>query len=128
MNLEFLAGGSRAYPMVRLCAFTDDIPLLLDQFAALGSGKRKYVVLDEMPGVQSVKGCRLILRLGRTDQGITLMTPPADFECTLSAEGWDNVFGRAEMFVEADGGYQWLTTTGDAYWLLSVDGTWLDEE
>jgi hypothetical protein len=123
MKLEFLAVGSDDCPLVRVYDFTtSEVARLFAAFSSLASGGQQSIAVHESPGTEAVSGCRLFLRAGTRDRGLVQLPGPASFECILTPESWDNVAGLTEPFVAQTGGYQWLSTTGDANWLLSENG------
>jgi hypothetical protein len=125
MRLEFLPDGSDDCPLIRLYDFDcTGVARLLAALSALASHERESSAVHDLPGVESISECRLFLRTGARDRGVVQLPGPASFECDLTPEGWDNVAGLAEPFLNGNGGYQWLVTSGDAKWLLSTDGHW----
>jgi hypothetical protein len=125
MKLEFLPDGSDACPLVRVYDFAPaEVARLFAALSALATGSQRHVAVHDLPGVAAVSGCQLILRSGTRDRGLVQLAGPARFECVLTPESWDNVAGLTSPFVARAGGYQWLSTIGDANWLLSGDGQW----
>jgi hypothetical protein len=125
MKLEFLPDGSDDCPLVRLYDFDrTDVARLFDGLTALASRERDDIAVHDLPGVEAVSGCRLLLRNGATNRGVVRLPGPASFTCILTRESWDNVAGLAEPFMRETRGYQWLIASGDAKWLLSTDGQW----
>jgi hypothetical protein len=127
MKLQFLPDGSDDCPLVRVYDFLPaEIGELFSALSALASGEQQSIAVHELPGVEAVVGCRLFLRSGLKDRGLVQLTAPASFECILSAGGWEDVAGLTEPFVAGSGGYQWLSTSGDAKWLISgiTGGQW----
>jgi hypothetical protein len=123
VKLEFLPDGSDDCPLIRVYGFRpDEAAGLVEALYALASGGRAAVAIHELPGVEAVAGCRLVLRAGPGDRGMVQLAGAADFECVLSPDGWGNVAGLAEPFTEGGGGSQWLVTSGDASWLISRSG------
>jgi hypothetical protein len=125
MKLAFLRDGADACPLVRLYDFdARAVAELLAGLHALASGGRQRLDVHELKCVESVAGCRLVLRTGPRDRGMVQLPGLASFECVLTPVGWDDVAGLAEPFLERDAGYQWLCRSGEAAWLLSRDGRW----
>ena len=125
MKIEYLPDGSDDCPMIRLYDFAQSE--IADLFAAvttLASSERLSVAVDELAGVETISECRLTLRSGVRDIGVVHVDARASFECGLRPEGWDNVAGLIEPFLNAASGYQWLVMLGDARLLHSVDGQW----
>jgi hypothetical protein len=128
MKIEYLASGSQDCPLVRLFDFAPaEVQRLRSEIFALASGTARTVVVHELPGVESIGGCRLTFITDRRDRGIVHIAEPADFECRLTPTSWDNVATLAEPFLEpSDGYYQWLNHAfgGDVGLLLSPSGEW----
>jgi hypothetical protein len=90
----------------------------------LASGSQQAVSLHEEPGMESIGGCQLDLRLGLRDLGI-VQKALRKFECVLTTEGWRDVAFRLQPFCETDAGvFQWLNEDGETSLLLSRDGKW----
>ena len=125
MKLEFLPDGSADCPLVRVYDFRPaEVANLAAAICGLAAGTTTSYPLHEAMGVEAVNGCRLLLRVGPRDLGLAQLPGPANFECVLTPDSWDNVAGLTEPFVAGSTGYQWLSATGDAQWLLSTDGCW----
>jgi hypothetical protein len=126
MKLDCLERGSPDCPLIRLYAFTPaEAGWLHVALTSLASGAVQRVPVHDLPGVDAIGGCRLVLVTHRRDQGVVRKAAPADFECALTPATWDNVAGRVEPFVEGAAGFQWLTAGPDeARLLLSADGHW----
>jgi hypothetical protein len=126
VKLEYLPGGSPDCPLLRLYDFdATQAEQLRAVFAALAAGSLDSVALHDLPGVEAVGGCRLLLRAGRRDAGIVPTGEPMGFECVLTRATWDNVEGLAEPFTAGPRGYQWLVATAYSMpLLLSSDGLW----
>jgi hypothetical protein len=125
MKLEFLPDGSDDCPLLRFYGFRpEEASHLRDAFLALAAGKRQCVAAHELPGVETLAGCQLTLCSGKKDQGLLQLPKVGEFECILSPERWEDLAGLMEPFVLGGGGFQWLSTCGDAKWLFSKDGCW----
>ncbi len=125
MKLEFLSTGSADCPLVRLYAFgPDEAETLRGAITLLVTGAKDCVAVHELSCVEAVGDCELRLRLGSRDRGLVRVALAASFDCVLTPESWKNVAGLIEPFVLSSGGYQWLSTSGDANWLISSDGCW----
>jgi hypothetical protein len=84
----------------------------------------KRIALNEEIWVAPVEGCKLILRRGERNSGIRQLES-LNFECELSADGWNNVEGLLEPFCSsATTGFQWLTNQGKICFLISYNGRW----
>jgi hypothetical protein len=124
----------------------DEIELakLWRTFANLASGLRHQVPLHELPFLEARDGCRLTLASGDTDCGLQREQKPdlfrvgsavdvgrQQFRCELKRESWNRVAGTVARLLETpgqNGGSVWLQGhwggTGEACWLLSLDGEW----
>ena len=126
MKLEYLETGSPDCPLIRLYGFTPaEAGRLHAALMSLASGVVQRVPVHDLPGVEAIGDCRLVLVSDRRERGIVRKSAPADFECALTPTTWDNVAGRVEPFVEGTTGFQWLTDgPSNANLLLSADGHW----
>jgi len=126
MKIEYLEDGSPDCPLIRLYEFIPEEAIRLrESFLSLASGKQDTIELHNAPGMQSMRGCCLTLRLGQRDVGL-VRTGPTSFKCVLTASAWSNLAGLTEPFqaAEMDGHYQWLSEHGKANLLLSPLGDW----
>lgn len=125
MKLEFLAEGSPDCPLIRLYDFTQgDARQLRQIFYSLADGSLKTAMLGDVSFIETVRGCRLKLLVGRRDRGIHSTASNA-FECMLTKLGWDNVGGLTDTFCQSDSkGFQWLTQHGPIRLLISHNGEW----
>jgi hypothetical protein len=102
MKLEFLADGSPDCPVIRLYAFdTSAILRFSDLVNSLAVGAKANASLDEQPWIEPVAGCKLELCLGKRDRGI-LQIGPSKFECVLTGDGWADIVGLLQPFLESD--------------------------
>jgi hypothetical protein len=126
MKLDLLPDGSEDCPLIRMYDFDGaEIDRLLVELAALASGAQKIVPVHDLPGTASIANCKLFLRLGGRDHGLTSLHEPASFECALTPDGWEQVASLVEPFCQGGKrGYQWLDSHGDIRWLLSSNGDW----
>src|SRR5437870_1878238 len=125
MKLEFLPDGSDDCPLIRVYDMdSTEVAQLFAALSALASRERESIAVHELPGMETISECRLLLRTGSRDRGMVQLRGSAIFECVLTADSWDNVAGLTEPFLNGNRGYQWLVTSGDAKWLLSKDGQW----
>lgn len=126
MRLEYLTGAAGRESLVRLSHFTPTEAAELHS-AALGlvQGTATMVAVHDLPSVQAVDGCRLALRVGAWDQGLTRISPCV-FHFVLQQDRWEDIAGLIEPFArEALTGFQWLTTAADELPLLfSPTGDW----
>jgi hypothetical protein len=78
-----------------------------------------------LPWIESIAGCRLALCTNAWDQAIIQVGGPADFECRLTPQSWDNIAGLIEPFANGGDRFQWLAgEPGVASLLLSSSGQW----
>ncbi len=125
MKLEYLPDGSPDCPLIRLFGFTSGEVAQLRAFVAdLAQGRVESVAVHELPFVESIGGCQLVLRVWPRDQSVLRVGEPAMFECRLTRITWDNVEGLMEPFAHGTQGYQWLAEHGDASLLISASGQW----
>lgn len=128
MKLGYVPKDLNAYtPLVRLYDFTPpEVRHLHALFTSLATGTPAVVSLHDQPWVQPVDGCRLYLLFDSADRGVMPLGLPTDFACTYSEEGWLELAGKAEPFLDGWEPYtdQWLTNEGDVQFLLSPDGRW----
>jgi hypothetical protein len=128
MKIEYLADGSPDCPLVRLFEFTPtELQRLYSEIMSLASETTRSVAVHELPGVESIGGCRLTFLTDRRDKGMVRVAGPAEFECRVTPTSWDNVAGLVEPFLEPSfGHYQWLDHGfgGDTGLLLSPSGDW----
>jgi hypothetical protein len=125
MKLEFLVDGPDNSGLIRLYDYSQsDVDALSKIASELATGSRKQIALQSESWVAPIGGCKLMLRLGERNSGIR-QVGPLDFECELSADGWNNVEGLLEPFCNsATTGFQWLTNSGRISFLISHSGRW----
>ena len=126
MKLEYLSSGSMDCPLICLYDFTaSEAQQLADEIVRLSEGGSKCLVLDQLPWVESVGGCRLTLHVRDWDQGAVRAAEPLHFACGLTTGTWDNVAGLIEPFTKEAAGFQWLAgIPGEVNVLLSPNGQW----
>jgi hypothetical protein len=125
MKLEYLPGGPNDSGVIRIYDFvSSEVRELRKLTGELATGARERITLNEKSWFAPVSGCNLILRLGRTNSGIRQLEA-LNFECELSADGWNNVEGFLEPFCSsATTGFQWLTNRGGISFLILHSGSW----
>ena len=125
MKLEYLSERSANCPLIRLFEFDQSEACQLRQLVkSLADGQSQDVALQNEEWVKSVGECRLNLRQGNSNQGVS---QPRDlnFECVLTQDGWSNVEELLETFCESDkAGFQWLSQDGRVALLISQNGQW----
>jgi hypothetical protein len=126
MILEFLPDGSPDCPLIRLFDFTpSEAGQLQTALTQLASGAVKRVAIHEMPGVESLGGCRLTFLSRSWDQAVIAKGDPADFECGFTPGRWEDMAYLVEPFTQCCGGFQWLAGgPGEAQILLSPSAEW----
>lgn len=126
MKLEFLEDGLPDRPLIRLYAFdsTEAVHFRAVLRSLIDETCKRYDLHHDTK-IEALNGCRLTLHLHDRDLGVVRYGHGA-FDCVFTREGWCNVAFLVGPFCEsaAPGRYQWLTDKGDAFLLLSTDGTW----
>jgi hypothetical protein len=125
VKLEYIHGGSKDRPLIRLYEFsTAEIASLRALLQSLARGSLTSVALHELEGVKAIRSCQVTLRLGRRDEGMRA-DKTDHFECVLTSMKWDNIMGLLEPFSQSNStGFQWLDTGGPISLLISRDGRW----
>jgi hypothetical protein len=125
MKLEYLASGSADCPLIRLYDFTTaEASQLRQVFAELAIQEKTSVALHELPFIEPVNDCRLILKVHSWDQGLIKVVEPTTFQCALTWQTWYNIEGLCEPFAsEGAESFQWLNSAGIPL-LLSPNGCW----
>jgi hypothetical protein len=125
MKLEFLPDGPDNSGLIRLYDYSQsDVHALSKTASELATGSRRQIALESESWVAPIGGCKLILQRGERDSGVR-QVGPLDFECELSADGWNNVEGLLEPFCNsAITSFQWLTSQGRISFLISQNGQW----
>jgi len=126
MKLEFLESGSPDCPLIRLYSFDSTEALHLRAILrSFSDGTCKRYDLHDDRSIEAIGGCRLRLQLHDRDVGI-VRRDQSTFDCLFTAEAWRDIEALLEPFCESatPGHYQWLTEKGDAFLLLSPDGSW----
>ena len=124
MKIELLPTGAEECPLIRLFHFRrDEVEWLRQACRQLADGG-PAIALHEQPWVESVGGCRLVLRAAADDVGVTVPPLTHDFVLTLSSEGWREVKVKLRPFRSGTSGFNWLTDEGDVRVLFSQSGQW----
>lgn len=126
MKLEYVTDGPNDSGLIRLYDYvSSEVQELRKLTGELASGSRQRISLNEEIWVVAVGGCKLILRRGERNSGVRQLGSALDFECELSADGWNNVEGLLEPFCTSSStGFQWLTNQGKISFLISLSGKW----
>jgi hypothetical protein len=92
----------------------------------LRDGSRQELVVHELPDVEAVGGCQLVLEVGKRNLAVIPSRSANSFSCILTEVGWENVADLMEPFCEPGqaGAFQWLSDEGKIPLLLSVNGQW----
>jgi len=125
LTLEYLAVGSDRCPLIRLHSFDRaDIASLTNTCKALANTRWTELQLHLQPWVLALDGCRLTLRAGLSDRGVSQPPPGESFVMEYAREGWREVADKMAPFLDGSTGFQWLTNEGDVNVLLSPSGEW----
>lgn len=131
MKFEYISSGSPDCPLIRV--FGTNRSEALDFRKAtldLATGATPLVVTNELFGNQSTVNCRLIMRLGDSNSGLTETEGGGVFEWVLTSDGWNKVSDLLEPFATAPrvGAYQWLEVEDakeiSILFSFSEDGHW----
>jgi hypothetical protein len=126
MKLEFLRSGARDCPLIRLYEFNAAAANQLHQIVLLlAETQMAFVALDQETSISPIGGCKLTLRLGKEDRGVT-EAAPFRFEWVSSRDGWLGVAGLIQPFTrdELSASHQWLSSVGKIAVLFSPNGSW----
>lgn len=125
MKLEYLPQGPSNSGLIRLYEYEqEDVRALRQAADELACGVREIILLNGGNWVTPIGGCSLVLKRGNSDRGVRQLGPTS-FECELSPDGWSNVEGLLEPFCNPETtGFQWLTTDGRIFLLVSQSGEW----
>jgi len=129
MKVEYLANINSAHPKESILRVFDfdstQACKFRDILSKLATGPTSEMDISDLPFVTSIDGCRLILKAGIRDRGLSQVSS-TDFECTLTKLTWENAEGLVEPFCQGDlSGYQWLyDLDNDIKFLFSPSGDW----
>ena len=125
MKLEYLPDGPKDSGLIRLYDYgSSEVQELRRLTGELAAGARGRIALSEESWIAPVGGCTLTLRRGERTSGIRQLGS-LNFECELSADGWNNIEGLLEPFCSSPTtGFQWLTYEGRISFLISHSGRW----
>jgi hypothetical protein len=126
MKLEFIAEGAPDCPLIRVFGFSNrEFRRLRDACADLAEGRRAEYPLHGQPWVEPIHACRLTLRIGGADAGVSVVAGGV-FELWYDEEAWHEVRAKLEALMASSDGYQWLTDAaeGGIDVLVSRDGKW----
>jgi len=99
MKLEYLPDGSPDCPILRIYDFDEPAAQHLQGlFSNLAIGSVWVVALHELPGVESVAGCTLTLRVTGRDRGVIQVGDSNSFECHLRQATWEQLADLTEPF------------------------------
>ena len=125
MKLEYIENGSYDTPLIRLYDFDPSAATELRRLILqLAAGSSHPVFLHTCDGVEPVRDCRLICKVGAQDEGIR--QEDGEFTWVLVPETWAKVADLIEPFCEhlESSSFQYLDQMGDVTLILSVDGGW----
>ena len=92
MKLEYLPDGAEDCPLIRLYDFTHEEKVLLcSAIYSLKSSKQEFVLVHELPCVESIGECRLTLRVASKNKGMVRQAGIATFECILTLPGQNSL-------------------------------------
>jgi hypothetical protein len=107
MKLAYLADGSLDCPLLRLDDFTPlEAGRLRAALSAPASGKTDRVVVHQLPFVEPVGDCRLVLMCQSWDQAVIRAAGPYSFKCGLTSARWHSIVGLIDPFVTGGAGFQ----------------------
>ncbi len=124
MKLEYIQESKES--LIRLYGFTTkELSLLSKAFRGL-TVRDQTIQLEEMPFVEPMGGCKLTLKCGERDKGITPMDRDNSFECELTAKSWEHAADLADGLAgSVAGSFQWLYEVATPIqFLLSQSGAW----
>jgi len=127
VHIEYFSDGSDDCPLVLLHGRDPEAATRLrEQVASLAAERVQHVAIHEIPGFESVAGCRLFASVGRSDLGTRPLQAKLEFECQLRPVSWQNVEGLLEPFTEQtfSDGFQWLDSHGKIRLLISGHRGW----
>ncbi len=128
MLIKYLPDGSGDCPLIMLQGREPEVVARLrEEVAALAEARVARVAVHELPGFESVDGCRLFFSTGTWDRGTYVLREQYSFECQLRPVVWYNIEGLLEPFAvsKSTGGcHQWLDDRGDIQLLISDDAGW----
>jgi len=126
MKLDYVNAEAPDCPFIRLADFTPaEASELLAVVAELATEKAERVEVHALQFVESIRACRLTLLRHSWDQAVICAPSPPEFECGLTAGGWENVGYLIEPFTKGARGFQWLVEVpGEAGLLFSPSGEW----
>jgi hypothetical protein len=129
MRLEhFPADGNQKSVVLIYDATMGETQVLLDTFDILRSHQPvDRVLVEQLPGCESIDGCSLSLRCGEEDLGTHSVPDHSHaFCCTLAPAGWSRAWWMAEPFLVRKPGhfFQYLTEVGSTELIFSTHRGW----
>lgn len=127
MFIEHFPDGSDDCPLILLHGREPEVAARLrEQVTALAASRVERVAVHDLPGFESVDGCRLFLSVGNWDRGTHALREQQSFECQLRPIGWHNVEGLLEPLTDRFfyDGFQWLDSHGKIQLLISGHRGW----
>jgi hypothetical protein len=106
----------------------DEAKILCEAFWRLASGQLADVAIHRLPGIESLSGCDLTAKVGKSNKGVFQGSKPSFFEWILTPSSWDNVEGLAKPFSEpkseTGARFQVLTDSLGGAVLISTERRW----
>lgn len=127
LQLEFLPSGCTDCPLLRISG--DDpsaCTQLMVAFQSLASGRSERICINDLPGIESVGGCRLTAVISNQNRGVVQVGDSKAFKWAMTAAAWENNAGLIEPFATQHRmqSYQWLDSPGEIAVVLSPSGQW----
>ncbi len=100
---------------------------LQEQVGSLAAKRVQHVAIHEIPGFESVDGCRLFFSVGQEDWGTLPLQAENEFSCELDSVSWENIIGLIEPFTKQKDrdGFQWLDSSyGGITIIISIFRGW----
>jgi hypothetical protein len=122
MKLEYLPDAS----LIRLYSFTaDEVEQLYSRVIELSEGSASSVVVDTLPFVEAIGGCRLSFECQTWDQGIYRLDSESKFVYRLTNGGWEDVANLVEPFTKDTTGFQHIALgASEIEIVISSSGQW----
>ncbi len=127
IKIEFFPGAEGKGLILLHGKDPEAVARLRGQVASLAAQRVKRIAVHEIPGFESIAGCRLFFSVSRSDCGTYSIKSLLEFECELDPVSWENVLSLLEPFTEpADrDGFQWLDSSFWGYSIIiSTNGSW----
>lgn len=128
MKIEFLESGSDDCLLIRIYGNEPHVcQTIRESVMALANGDVDCIDLTDLPGIESIGGCRLTAEPGHRDEGI-VQKEKDTFIWTLKSATWEDVALLIDAFSEPgpEERYQWVdqAPTSEIRVLISTSGRW----